>query len=94
MSAECTFYKPFFIGNIIFLGINCYYYFKNENTTSNIKEYVNSLDNSDFNKLMIRVSKRAIVPNWYTVKSIERLLEDVEVDNLRFAKLTISITLI
>ena len=88
MSTESTFYNSFFIGNIIFLGINCYYYFKNKNTDSNIKEYVNRLDNSDFNKLMNRVSKRAIIPNWYTPDSIEKLLgDDVEVDKIMFKRI-------
>ena len=87
MSTESTFYNSFFIGNIIFLGINCYYYFKNK-TTKSIKEYVNSLDNSEFNKLMTRVSKRAIIPNWYTIESIEKLLgNDIEVDKIMFKRI-------
>ena len=88
MSTDCNFSKVFFIGNIIFLGINCYYYFKNKNTTSTIKEYVNNLDDSDFNKLMRRVSKRAIIPNWYTPESIEMLLgDDVEIDKIMFKRI-------
>ena len=87
MSTDCNFSKVFFIGNIIFLGINCYYYFKNKNTTSTIRQYVNSLDDSDFNKLMRRVSKRAIIPNWYTIESIEMLLGDVEVDKIMFKRI-------
>jgi hypothetical protein len=85
MSTDCNFSKAFFIGNIIFLGINCYYYFKNK---PNIKQYVNNLSSSDFNKLMRRISKRAIVPNWYTAESIEMLLgDDVEVDEIMFKRI-------
>ena len=46
------------------------------------------MDNSDFNKLMNRVSKRAIIPNWYTPDSIEKLLgDDVEVDKIMFKRI-------
>lgn len=61
-----------FVANVLFLCYNVYNYKKKET----IRNFVERLTDEQIYMLMSHVSKRVIVPNWYTKKTLEHILDD------------------